>query len=82
MIIRWIYIALNRTPSIDCYWVGAVPNLKPEELRVAVVCSRLNGYLEGQGGLGDSGTENGNCTNIIKGLGAGDLVSRLTMEPY
>ena len=20
----WLYIALNRTPSIDCYWVGAV----------------------------------------------------------
>ena len=24
--IIWLYIALNRTPSIDCYWVGAVPN--------------------------------------------------------
>ena len=23
-------IALNMTPSIDCYWVGAVPNLNPE----------------------------------------------------
>ena len=22
----WLYIALNRTPYIDCYWVGAVPN--------------------------------------------------------
>ena len=22
-----IYIALNRTPNIDCYWAGAVPNL-------------------------------------------------------
>ena len=21
----YIYIALNRTPNIDCYWVGAVP---------------------------------------------------------
>ena len=21
----WLYIALNRTPNIDCYWVGAVP---------------------------------------------------------
>ena len=20
-----LYIALNRTPNIDCYWVGAVP---------------------------------------------------------
>ena len=23
--IIWLYIALNRTPSIDCCWVGAVP---------------------------------------------------------
>ena len=23
----WLYIALNRTPNIDCYWVGAVPKL-------------------------------------------------------
>ena len=28
MIIIWLYIALNRTPNIDCYW-GAVPNLNP-----------------------------------------------------
>ena len=28
-IIIWLYIALNRTPNIDCYWVGAVPNLYP-----------------------------------------------------
>ena len=27
IIIVWLYIALNRTPNIDCYWVGAVPNL-------------------------------------------------------
>ena len=27
--IIWLYIALNRTPNIDCYWVGAVPNLNP-----------------------------------------------------
>ena len=25
IIIMWLYIALNRTPYIDCYWVGAVP---------------------------------------------------------
>ena len=25
LIIVWLYIALNRTPNIDCYWVGAVP---------------------------------------------------------
>ena len=24
IIIIWLYIALNRTPNIDCYWVGAV----------------------------------------------------------
>ena len=22
-----LYIALNRTPNIDCYWVGAVPKV-------------------------------------------------------
>ena len=27
IIIIWVYITLNRTPNIDCYWVGAVPNL-------------------------------------------------------
>ena len=26
IVIIWLYIALNRTPNIDCYWVGAVPN--------------------------------------------------------
>ena len=25
--IVWLYIALNRTPNIDCYWVGAVPKV-------------------------------------------------------
>ena len=25
-IIIWLYLALNRTPNIDCYWVGAVPH--------------------------------------------------------
>ena len=25
--IIWLYIALNRTPNIDCYWVGAVPEV-------------------------------------------------------
>ena len=28
--IIWLYIPLNRTPNIDCYWVGAVPNLNPK----------------------------------------------------
>ena len=43
---------------------------------------KVERLLGGSGGLGDSGTENGNCTSIIEGLGAGDLVGRLTMEPY
>ena len=25
MTVIWLYIALNRTPNVDCYWVGAVP---------------------------------------------------------
>ena len=25
--IIWLYIALNRTPNTDCYWVGAVPKV-------------------------------------------------------
>ena len=24
----WLYIALDGTPNIDCYWVGAVPKLR------------------------------------------------------
>ena len=24
----WIYIALNSTPNIDCYWVGADPRFR------------------------------------------------------
>ena len=27
IIVIWLYIALNRTPNIDCYWVGAVPKV-------------------------------------------------------
>ena len=30
IVILWLYIALNRTPTIACHWVGAVPNLKPK----------------------------------------------------
>ena len=26
--IVWLYIALNKTPHINCYWVGAVPKLR------------------------------------------------------
>ena len=25
--IIWLYIALNKAPNIDCYWVGAVPKV-------------------------------------------------------
>ena len=25
--ILWLYIALNRTPKLNCYWVGAVPKV-------------------------------------------------------
>ena len=33
MIILWVYIALNRTPNIDCYWGGGtVPKLYVSEL--------------------------------------------------
>ena len=31
--IIWLYIALDRTPNMDCYWVGAVPNLNPTTLQ-------------------------------------------------
>ena len=32
IIIRiWLLIALNRTANIDCYWMGAVPNLNPSK---------------------------------------------------
>ena len=24
----WLYIALNKTPNLDCYWVGAVPKFQ------------------------------------------------------
>ena len=27
--IIWLYMALHRTPNIDCYWVGAVPKISP-----------------------------------------------------
>ena len=33
VIIIGLYIALNRTPNIDCYWVGAVPNLSGASLK-------------------------------------------------
>ena len=27
ILILWSYIALNRTPSVNCYWEGAVPKV-------------------------------------------------------
>ena len=30
LVIIWLYIAPNRTTNIDCYRVGAVPNLHPK----------------------------------------------------
>ena len=27
IVIIWLYIALNRTPNIDCSWVGAIPKV-------------------------------------------------------
>ena len=29
ILIIWLYIALNRAPNKDCYWVGAVPKIQP-----------------------------------------------------
>ena len=29
IIVIWIYVALHRTPNVDCYRVVAVPNLDP-----------------------------------------------------
>ena len=28
IIIIWLYVALHRTPNVDCYWVGAVPKVE------------------------------------------------------
>ena len=38
-IIIWLYIALNRTPNIYCYWVGAVPNLNPKSVTASLLSS-------------------------------------------
>ena len=52
----WLYVALNRTPDIDCYWGGGVPNLNPtlrpgadQEAAKPVIHStgfRVHGHLE------------------------------------
>ena len=34
-----IYIALNRTPNIDCYWVGAVPKFGVRSGEVVIDCN-------------------------------------------
>ena len=31
-----LYIALNRTPNLNCYWVGAVPNVQNILFRVLI----------------------------------------------
>ena len=36
VIIIWLYIALNRTPNIDSYWVGAVPKIQGLGFRTLV----------------------------------------------
>ena len=35
IIIVRLYIAFNRTPNIDCYWVGAVPKVSGHRLKVS-----------------------------------------------
>ena len=42
-LIMWLCIALNRTPTIDCYWVGAVPNI---QLRLVNVEFAWPGWLD------------------------------------
>ena len=41
LVILWLYIALNRTPNIDCYWVGAVEFAKKclDLLRTTAIAS-------------------------------------------
>ena len=38
-----LYIALNRTPNIDCYWVGAVPKFQALGSRSALMIRRCEG---------------------------------------
>ena len=45
---RRLYIALNRTPNMDCYCVGAVPNLKPGDVGEIPVLFDPSGCLDGQ----------------------------------
>ena len=41
----WLYIALNRSPNIDCYWLGAV--LNPNSMAPVGCLGFLQGLTEG-----------------------------------
>ena len=41
IIIIWIYIALNRTPNVDCYWVGG----STQGLLLRIYCSRFRDVM-------------------------------------
>ena len=45
----WLYIALNRTHNIDCYWVGAVPKVKGLGVRTWDVGFKRKGVTDGLG---------------------------------
>ena len=38
----WLYIARNRTPNIDCYWVGAVPKIHETHTRFGFQSCRVS----------------------------------------
>ena len=40
------HIAINRTPNIDCYWLGAVPNLNRMDDEAGGVPAVLRGQAE------------------------------------
>ena len=42
-VIIWLYIALNRTPNIDCYWVGAVPKVYYDKIPIYAIFYLLKG---------------------------------------
>ena len=41
ILIIWPYLTLNRTPNIDCDWVGAVPKVSAFRFKVYRTCVRL-----------------------------------------
>ena len=74
MIIIWLYIALNRTPNIDCYWVRAVPNLNPRSLGLSFKGVGLTGcqsrtLLGGSWALGEwaNNGDNLGCYMVYRG---------------